>query len=296
MANDTDLKNKVNFLEHELRLKDAEIARYRAELSKANVELERIISDLGQELRMASKIQKILSPTEIPNIPGFEFSSKFYSGTERGGDYFDIFEHEDKMKFGIVLANSSGYSMSALFLSVLIKLSSQIEARKGMSAELVLAQMAKELVPSVENLDTASVFYGVMDRRSFEFNFSSSGALMSFLLPHGSDTITRLLPSTGPFKKEYSEKPKALNMQFNARDRLILCTEGVLEAENSSGEAFGVDRLSNAILKTIRSGVHEVRNEILFQVQQFSGLDEPVRDQTVIVMEVKDRVIKLAKN
>lgn len=295
MANDSDLKNKVNFLEQELRMKDAEIARYRAELSKSNSELEKIIADLGQELRMAAMIQKVLSPTEIPNIPGFEFSTKFNSGTDRGGDYFDIFELEDKMRFGIVLANSSGYSMSALFLSVLIKLSSQIEARKGMSPEMVLIQMAKELVPSIENQDTASVFYGVMDRRSFEFNFSSSGALVGFLIHQGSESLTKLLPSSGPFKKEFSEKPVAQNMQFNARDRLILCTEGILKAENSSGEAFGVDRLSNAILKTTRSAVHDVRNEILFQVQQFTGLEEPVRDQTVIVMEVKDRVIKLAK-
>jgi phosphoserine phosphatase RsbU/P len=295
MAQDNDQNSKIKFLENELRLKEAEVARYRAELSKANSDLEKIIADLGQELKMAAMIQKVLSPTEIPNIPGFEFSTKFNSGTERGGDYFDIFEHEDKMKFGIVLANSSGYSMSALFLSVLIKLSSQIEARKGMSPDMVLIQMAKELVPGIENQDSASVFYGVMDRRSFEFSFSCAGQLVAFLLPQGSDKITQLLPSSGPFKKEYSEKPNAQTLQLNARDRLILCTEGVLNAENSSGEAFGVDKLSNAVLRKARAGVHDLRNEILFQVQQFTNLAEPVRDQTVIVMEVKDRVIKLAK-
>ena len=295
MSEISELKNKIIFLEQELKLKAAEVTRYRAELSKANSELEKIIADLGQELKMAAQIQRVLSPTEIPNIPGFEFSTKFNSGTDRGGDYFDIFEHEDKMKFGIVLANSSGYSMSALFLSVLIKLSSQIEARRGMSPDSVLAQMAKELVPNIENQDTASVFYGVMDRRSFDFSFASSGVLLGFLLSHGSETVTKLLPGSGPFKKEYLERPLAQTLQLNARDRLILCSEGVLQAENSTFEAFGVDRLSNAIIKTARKSVHDVRNEILFQVQQFTGHEEPSRDQTVIILEVKDRVIKLAK-
>ena len=293
MASDSELKNKVTYLEQELRLKDAEIARYRAELNRANSELEKIIADLGQELKMASQIQKILSPTEIPNIPGFNFSTKFVPGSDRGGDYFDIFEHEDKMKFGVVLACSSGYSMSALFLSVLIKMSSQIEARRGMVPNIVLSQMAKELVPHIENRDTAGVFYGVMDRRSFQFNFSSVGSLTGFLMPQGSENLTKLLPSTGPFAKDYSEKPLAQALQLNARDRLILCTEGVLMAPNSSGEAFGVQRMAQAVTQAARLSVHDIRKEILLQVEQFTGTQEPERDQTVIVMEVKDGVNKL---
>jgi len=293
MSSESELKSKLSFLEQEVRLKDAEIARYRAELNRANAELEKIIADLGQELKMASQIQKILSPTEIPNIPGFNFSTKFVPGTERGGDYFDIFEHEDKMKFGIVLACSSGYSMSALFLSVLIKMSSQIEARKGLQPNIVLEQMAKELVPHIENRDTANVFYGIMDRRSFNFTFSSVGTLTGFLLPQGSENLTKLLPSTGAFAKNYEEKPLAQAIQLNARDRLILCTEGVLMAQARSGEAFGIQRMAQAVTKTARSAVHDIRNEILLQLEQFTGSQEPERDQTVIVMEVKDGVIKL---
>jgi len=295
MAEDNDLRQKISYLEQELRLREAEIARYRAELNRSNAELEKIIADLGQELKMAAQIQKILSPTEIPNIPGFEFSTKFVPGNDRGGDYFDIFEHEDKMRFGIVLACSSGYSMSALFLSVLIKMSSQIEARKGMPPNQVLSQMAKELVPNIENQDSASVFYGVMDRRSFEFNFSVVGSMTGFLWPHNSENLTKLLPSTGPFAKNYNEKPLAQTVQLNARDRLILCTEGVLGAQNSEGESFGIQRFSQAVIRGPRAAVHDTRNEVLFQVEQFTGQREPERDQTVIVMEVKDRVIKLAK-
>lgn len=56
-----DTQKKLQLLEQELRLRDAEIARYRAALAKSNSELERIIADLGHELKIAGKIQKILS-------------------------------------------------------------------------------------------------------------------------------------------------------------------------------------------------------------------------------------------
>lgn len=295
MASDKENVAKIEKLENELKAKDAEIALYRNELARANAELEKIISDMGQELKMAAQIQKILSPTELPNIPGFDFSSKFIAGSERGGDYFDIFELEDKMRFGVVLACSSGYSMSALFLSVLIKLSAQIEAKKGMSPELVIAKMAQEIVPQIESKDTASIFYGIFDRRTYELRYCSVGSMTGFLMPYGQDNITRLLPSTKAFAKSYSEKPLSQAVQMNSKDRLILTTEGVLEARNQAGEIFGVDRLAESVLRAPRLGVHDVRNEIIFQTEQFSGLSEPLRDQTVIVIEVKDKVIKLAK-
>jgi len=289
-----ELKHKISFLEQELRLRDAEIARYRAALNKSNAELEKIIVDMTHELKMASLIQKILSPLEIPNIPGFEFSTKFVAGSERGGDYFDIFEHEDRMKFGVVLACSSGYSMSALFLSVLIKLSSQIEARKGLPADQVLIRMAKEIIPEIENQDTASVFYGVMDRRSFQLSYSSNGSMTGLLLPKGSAMITKLLPATGAFCKGFQETPLSSVISLESGDRLVLVSEGIMGASNSSGEIFGLARIMDAIQRIARGTAHDVRNEVLFQAQKFACLEEPLRDQTVIVMEVKDRVIKLA--
>ena len=289
-----ELKNKIQFLEQELRLREAEIAHYRAALAKSNSELEKIIFDMSHELKMASMIQKILTPLEIPNIPGFEFSSKFVAGSERGGDYFDVFEHEDRMKFGLVLACSSGYSMSALFLSVLIKLASQIEARKGLPPEEVLTRMAREIIPQIENQDTASVFYAVVDRRSFQITYSSNGSMTGFLQPKSSGAITKLLPATGPFTRGFNEQALSSSVSLDSGDRLVLVSEGILCAQNKSNELFGVPRLSDSIQRIARGNVHDIRNEILFQVQQFTGVEEPTRDQTVLVMEVKDRVIKLA--
>lgn len=289
------LKNKISELEAELKQKNSEISRYKQELVKTNAGLEKLIADFSQEFKLAAQVQKVLSPTEIPNIPGIEFSTKFNPGMRSGGDYFDIFEHEDKLRFGIIVASSSGYQMSALFLSVLIKLSGQIEARRGVEPHKVIAMMAQELVPNIDNQDTASLFYAVIDRRDFVLHYSSVGNVMGFLQVHGEGSSAQLQASTGPLKKNYSENPLTQSLPLGPRDRLILCTEGVYEAKNKSNESFGKDRLSKLLLRAPRSGVHDVRNEILFQVEKFTENSEAQRDQTVVVTEVKDRVIKLAK-
>ncbi|MFV8256434.1 PP2C family protein-serine/threonine phosphatase [Bdellovibrio bacteriovorus] len=295
MAKEQDeLKERISELEHELAVKEAELHRYRLELSKANGALEKMIAQISQELKLAQIMQKFLSPTELPNVQGFEFSTKFLPGTRSGGDYFDIFEHEDKLKFGILISSASGYSLSSVLLSVIIKISSQIEARRGLEAHKVLALLAKEVVPSIQNDDKASVFYGIVDRRSFEMQYCSVGNIDGFMQVYGQDSLVELLPTGPSLGKDFNTEPQSRVIQLNPRDRLILATEGLKLSQNSLGVNWGGHGISEAISRAPKQGVHELRNEILLSNERYSGKPDPVRDQTLIVTEVKDRVIKLA--
>lgn len=295
MAKEQDeLKERISELEHELAVKEAELHRYRLDLTKANGALEKMIAQVSQELKLAQSLQKFLSPTELPNVQGFEFSTKFLPGTRSGGDYFDIFEHEDKLKFGILISSASGYSLSSLLLSMIIKISSQIEARRGLEAHKVVALLAKEVVPSIQNEDKASVFYGIVDRRSFEMQYCSIGNIDGFMQVYGQDGLVELLPTGPSLSKDFNTEPQSRVIQLNPRDRLILATEGLKMSQNSLGVNWGGHGISEAISRAPKQGVHELRNEILFANEKYSGKPDPVRDQTLIVTEVKDRVIKLA--
>lgn len=295
MADESEYKERISELEHELAVKDAELHRYRLELAKANTALEKLIAQVGQELKLAQSLQKLLSPTELPNVQGFDFSTKFIYGSRFGGDYFDIFEHEDKLKFGILISSASGYSLSSLLLSIIIKISSQIEARRGLEAHKVIALLAKEVVPHIQNEDKASLFYGVVDRRSYEMQYCSIGTIDGFLQIYAQDTLQELLPTGPSLAKDYNTEPQSRVLQLNPRDRLILASEGLKTSQNSLGVAWGGHGLSEAILRAPKQGVHELRNEVLFANQKYTGKTDPVRDQTLIITEVKDRVIKLAK-
>ncbi|HEY1079735.1 MAG TPA: SpoIIE family protein phosphatase [Bdellovibrio sp.] len=296
MSNESELKERVSELEHELAVKEAELHRYRLELTKANSALEKLIHQVGQELKLAQSLQKLLSPTELPNVQGFDFSTKFLAGTRFGGDYFDIFEHEDKLKFGILISSASGYSLSSLLLSVIIKISSQMEARRGLEAHKVVALLAKEVIPHIQNDDKASLFYGVVDRRSYEIQYCSVGSIDGFLQVYGQEGLQELMPTGQALSKDFNTEPQSRTLQLNPRDRVILSTEGIKLSQNSLGVNWGGHGLSEAIMKAPKQGVHELRNEILFANEKYTGKAEPLRDQTLIVTEVKDRVIKLAKN
>lgn len=295
-SSEESYKKRIQQLEQEVADREKDVERFRTELTKANSQLEGLIAQLRQELKLAHAIQKMLVPTEFPNIPGFEFSTKYIPSAKRGGDYFDIFEHEDRFRFGMIVASSSGYAMSALLLSVLLKLTRQMEARKGAEPHKVVKQIIADLLPNMELSDKAEVFYGLFDRRSFELSYCRTGHVVAFVQNYSSGELQLLDAVAGPIEKHFSTSLKSRSLALNPRDRLILCTPGIVEARSLEGEEFGQQRLLQTIMDSPRQGAHELRNQILFQVQKFTGGQDPDADRTVVIAEVKDRVIKLAKS
>jgi phosphoserine phosphatase RsbU/P len=289
------LKARIAELEEEVADREKDLSVFRRELSTANRRLEALISELNQEIKVVHAIQNQLMPTEIPNIQGFDFSSKFVPSYTRGGDYFDIFEHDDRSRFGVIVASSSGHVMSALLLSVLLKFTGRMEARRGSEPNVMLKSIVDDLISNIQGQDTADVFYALFDRRNFSLAYAKVGDVLALHYDYSAGELKLLKsnsPAIGPgFKGEIESQSVALN----PRDKLIFCTKGVAEARNLEGKEFGQDRLYKSILEYATRGVHELRNQILFQVQQFSGGQEIPRDMTVVVAEVKDRVIKLAK-
>jgi phosphoserine phosphatase RsbU/P len=291
-----DFEKRVQELEAELKVKEQDLRLFRDEVSKLNEQLERFITQLSQEIHLAHAIQKILVPTEIPAIPGFEFSTKYEASSISGGDYFDIFELEDKFRFGVLLATSSGHGMSALFLSVLLKLSGHYEARKGKASNETLALIAKEMVPNIPQGEKSSIFYASVDRRVLELNYCHAGNLVGLYHRHHDGRLERLESLAPALHHEFSEKLESRKISLSPRDRIILCSPGVLTVQNSNGEHFEEERLYKIVLDQTKSTPHQLRNEIFFQVSQFAGGREIERDITVIVIEVQDRVLKLAKS
>lgn len=295
MSDEQNLKKKIKQLEDELQQTKSELMSYRHQIKKTNTQLEKMMSQVSFELAMATKIQKILSPTEMPHIPGFDFSTKFLPGTEKGGDYFDLFEHENKLKFGVIMVCCSGYAMSALFLSLLIKISSRLEARQGLEPHQMVQSLAQEVIPQIQGADSASLFYGIVDKRNYELKYCSVGHIEAYLQIYGQDSMAQLEACGPRIMKDFSAIPQTMSIQLNPRDRLVVTSEGVASAINTKNEIYGSERLRESIRSAPRTGPHNLRNEILYQVEQFSGNSYPYRDSTVLVLEVKDRVIKLAQ-
>lgn len=290
------LLERVAELEQEVQERQADLKRFRDELGRANQRLEKLIAQLSQEVKLVHVVQKVLIPTEFPNISGFEFSTKFVPSHVSGGDYFDIFEHQDRFRFGVILSSASGHAMSALLLGVLLKMTGQIEAKRGSDPHQVLLDMNEQLKENMTAEDQADIFYALVDRRNFEMRYVRAGNVIALHQNAATGEVQALDSGLGPLGNDFVSPPSSGVVSLNPRDRVVLCTRGVIEARNTKGEAYGMERVTRSFLTGPKRGVHELRNHILYEVSKFSQGTEPVRDQTLVILEIKDKVIKLAKS
>ncbi len=296
MAKDTKKsKDQIKDLTTKLLAKESELENFKKDVAKLNKNIEVLVSKIHDQIKVAQKIQATLLPTEIPNIPGFEFSTKFVPSIHSGGDYFDIFELEDRFRFGILMASSSGHGISALFLSILLKLTGQIEARRGTPPDKVVKMIFKEIESQIKEKEYANIFYSILDRRNFELQFCNKGSNLAFLYKFSEKEVVQLARPSDPLKKNMDPTFKIETESLNPRDCLVVVSEGVIQTQSPANEAFGTKRLENIIYDKAQTSPHEIRNEVLYQLQEFRASKELKKDATVIVAEVKDRVLKLAK-
>jgi len=294
VENIESLKKQIQNLTSQLEQRDTDLKIYRKELINANQHIEELIRKSESQLSLARRLQKFLVTTEFPNLPGFELSSKFKSSINPGGDYFDVFSHQDKMKFGTFLSSSSGYGMSSLFLSVLMKLTFEIEHRETQDPQSVLRDILNEINGSGMTEESASIFYGIFDRRKYQFQYSNYGQGVCFFYEAMEQKIHLLKgveQAISPGEESF-DPPEPTTIDLAPRDKVILCSNGFAKIQNSENQYLGFDTLVSTIKKYADAEVHQLRNEILMTAEQHCT--KPTADLTVLVVEVKDRVIKLA--
>ncbi len=285
------LKNKIAELENELRLKAREIEVYQKELLKFSNNLDLMLNNSKQDVAALNHLHKALVPTDLPEFPGFLISRKFTYGTKHGGDYFDIYPHADKMKFGVLLASSSSYSMSATFLSVLLQHTDILEGHKKATVVDTVKILGEELKKIAIDKESVQLFYGVIDRRHMTMTFSCVGKIMGLVQPTNSSAneYMRIISSDREgISKDSQTEYTSLDVDLKAGFRICLASEGLLNV-------LSQDELVSVAEETLAGGVHELRNQMFIQAQIKSGLEQPIKDQTVIVIEVKDNIVKLAK-
>ena len=283
---------KIQALEKKLKQKEKA-------LKNSNQRVEQILTDLKESKNLIRNIHKSLLPSHLPKIPHFSFSYRL-SATRTGvsGDFFDVIQLNNPLQFGVLLSSCSTYTLTSLFLSLFLK--SVPLLKEHPTAAGYLREVFKNLPNS--NKNSFHLFYGIVNRRDFTLDYCLKGdvfagmrqpeqakeksSLSRFqILKTSSSNLQTKNPRKSPFKSAVIElKPK---------DCLVLCSPGILHRKNSKGTVFGAKNILQAALS--QKGVLATRQNILFQTNQFAGSAESPRDQTVLIMEVKDRILKLTK-
>lgn len=71
-------------------------------------------------------------------------------------------------------------------------------------------------------------------------------------------------------------------ISLSSGDRILIYSDGIVEAVNPLGECFGLDRLKNAIASRQKQAISEITRGIINDVQGFTDEAKILDDMTLI--------------
>jgi serine phosphatase RsbU (regulator of sigma subunit) len=205
------------------------------------VQAEEAARRYQQELSIAASIQQRLMAVTIPEVLFARVGGRSLCCKEIGGDFFDAVETEEGLT--IVLADVSGKGVSAAILASTLQgmIYSQLMAGMGLT----------EIVTGVNRFfnhkHIGEKYATVILARIWadgEMEYVNCGHILPLVVSDG--VVERPADGNLPVGLLPDAQYKSSRIQLKRGDRLVLVTDGVTEAENSSGEFFEDSRLELA--------------------------------------------------
>jgi serine phosphatase RsbU (regulator of sigma subunit) len=190
------------------------------------------------ELKSARELQQVLipSPEALPNIPGYAIASVYHPAQEVGGDFFQIIPMQDGATL-VILGDVSGKGLKAAMNVALIVGTVRTLAEFQSDPASILAGLNRRLVGRMQGGFTTALAFRI-DRLG-HCTLANAGQLPPFL--NASEmTLDPSLPLGIDPEAEYKDQ----DITLDCGDRLLLHTDGVLEARSGKGELYGFGRLT----------------------------------------------------
>jgi sigma-B regulation protein RsbU (phosphoserine phosphatase) len=253
-------------------------------LLKAKAYSDAVKEKMASELRIAREIQLGILPADVSGCvrgTGLDIHAILEPAREVGGDLYEVLRSgEDRVV--VVVGDVSGKGIpAALFMAVTTTLV-RVIARDVERPEEILARVNDALVVQNPRNLFVTLACAVFQPRAGKATYASAGHPSPVLLRSG-QAPSLPFPSTGLVAglMEHTEIP-VQSLDLQAGDTLAFYTDGVIEAFDAKGQAFGEHRLLEHLSSGSGQGAAETVARILGAVRSHAG-DQPQSDDITIV-------------
>jgi phosphoserine phosphatase RsbU/P len=287
-----ELRARLRAGERIIRLEEALLVRNRA-LSERNAEME-------ADLRMACEVQQALLPQHYPTFPrgvaaqasALRFCDRYRPNGAVGGDFFDVLHLSDTLA-GVFICDVMGHGVRAALVTAMAR--ALVEGLRHLAPEPgnFLGEMNREVLAILGQASVPvflSAFYLVVDLTSGEMRYANAGHPGPFHVRRRAGEVVELPPGAGMPGPPLGVRDHAVynvaRTSLAVDDLIILFTDGLYEVSGLDQDQYGEERLLEAVRRRINLPPGRLFDELLGEVQQYSGGKGFADDVCLLGMEV----------
>jgi serine phosphatase RsbU (regulator of sigma subunit) len=240
---------------------------------------------ISEELNMARKIQLDLLPDSPPNLEGYDIEIFYRPASEVGGDYYDFFNLPDR-NLGLAVADVAGKGIPAALTMAGLKGNLVAYVQSIYSISEIIQKVNESSVLGEGDPIMTGLFYGVLDLDSGKLTYVNAGHNPPLLVKREGES--QWLEKGGLImglstQAEYEHG----TVELESGDVLILYTDGLTEAMDSSDLEFGTERLRDVVMENRDLSAHQISGGILDAVNSYSKGSPQGDDQTLVVLKYR---------
>jgi phosphoserine phosphatase RsbU/P len=247
---------------------------------------ERRLISLSDEMRAATKIQQAILPSTPPSLENVQIAVRYAPMTAVAGDLYD-FPAARPNCIAVFVADVMGHGVPAALVASMVKVAVWTQLGNDAEPASIIAGLNGVLCNEAHGQYVTAV-YLCLDAVNRIGRYSTAAHPPPLLWQRGKQVLevlgaTGLLLGVRP-NEAYADS----KFSFDVGDRLLLYTDGLLEAENAAGESFGDAALPTFIKEKQDIGAEQFVDLLLKEVLAWSCDGTQVRQEDDITIVVID--------
>lgn len=234
------------------------------------------------QLRIAREVQDGLLPAAAPELPGYDLAGRCLPSLELAGDYFDFLPCPDG-RLGLVIADVAGKGVPAALIMATFRALLRSRHELGDSLAETVGSVGRLLRESAAPRAFVTCCYAVLEPASGRLAYASCGHPLGLVARAGGGLEE--LENCGPALGVFAD---ALHVEREVRlapgDRLLLYTDGLVEAADAAGEQFGGERLRALLTEGRGLTAAALVDRLVAGVRGFAASPQLADDLTLLVL------------
>lgn len=258
---------------------------------------------MEEELETARVIQStLLTPPEIESS-NVSLESFYVSATECGGDAWDA--RIDGNKLTVFIADATGHGAPAAIVTAIAKSCfstlSSVYAGQPLTPDQFLNSLNQIIYSACRGQLLMTMCIAQIDLETGDMWLSNAGHEAPMCLRNGNvKKRTKSSEKAGKLPVEIlfargerlgfdpSSEYTCVQYQLNVGDTLFLYTDGISEAQNTEGKAWGERALKKALASRMDKGIGEIKKAVIEGMNEHTSETEQADDITFVLLTLDE--------
>ncbi|HAE23476.1 MAG TPA: hypothetical protein DCG47_14330 [Spirochaetaceae bacterium] len=262
------------------------VAQRTLKLNEANALLRLRNDQMEEEVQMAAAVQRKIVPSEaeLPCSPALSFGARYQAMANVGGDLYDAVDLGGG-RYAFVIGDVSGHGIPAALIAAMAKVSFRSHALRGWEPDAILSEVNRELCELIGGETYfVSAFIAILDICDGSVSYANAGHPPA-LLRRANGRIEELSLEDGQLLGISDDFPLSQGKSIMAPgDRLVLYTDGIIEARSAQGSFYDLSRLMAFLTEHGGSSPAGFVGEVLDDVSVFSAGVQQSDDRAMLII------------